>query len=83
MPCAPPSVSAVRVILADRLANRVFRSVERGDRFLGQPFGVAEPGRMVGDEPRRFEIGAHLGDVAPHIGVIGERLGIAFRLARG
>jgi len=67
---------------AYRLADHVFRPVECGGRFCSRPFLVAEPGRTVCDQPCRFEIGAHLGDVTAYVGVVGERLGIAFRLAR-
>jgi hypothetical protein len=45
------------------------------------PFRVTEPSRVVGDEPRCFEIGAHLGHMPAYVGVIGERLSITFRLA--
>src|SRR5580704_611157 len=67
---------------AYRLAYHVLRPVERGGRFRSRPFLVAEPGRTVCDQPCRFEIGAHLSDVTAYVGVIGERLGIAFRPAR-
>ena len=67
---------------ADRLADPIFRTIEGGGRFRGRALRIAEPSRAVHDEPRGFEIGAHLGDVAAHIGVIGERLRITLRLAR-
>jgi hypothetical protein len=66
---------------ADRLANHVFRPAEGGDRFRSSPLRVAEPRRAVGDQPRRFEIGAHVGDMAPNVGMMGERLSVTFRLA--
>src|SRR5262249_20741045 len=55
---------------AHRLANHVFGSVKRGRGFRRRPLRVAEPGRAIGDQPRRFEIGAYLGNMAAHVGVI-------------
>src|SRR5215472_16963457 len=37
---------------------------------------------MIGDEPRRLQLGADLGDMSADIGMVGERLSIAFRPAR-
>ena len=68
--------------MADRLADHVFGAIEGGGGCRGRPFRVAQPGRVVSDQSRRFELGADLGDVAAHIRVIGERLGITFRLSR-
>jgi hypothetical protein len=63
------------------LADHVFGAVKGGGGFRCRPLRVAEPSRVVGDQPRRLEIGAHLGDMPTHVGVIGERLGITLRLA--
>ena len=64
----------------DGFADHVFCAVESSGGFRCRPLGIAEPSRTVGDQPGGFEVDADLGDVAPHIGVVGQRLGIAFGL---
>ena len=66
---------------ADGLADHVFGTVERRGGFRRRPLGVAEPRRTVGDHPGGFEVDADFGNVAPHIGVVGQRLDVTFRLS--
>ena len=82
MPCAPPSVSADPGDPADRLAHHVFCAIQRRGCLRRRSLRVAEPGRAIGDQPRRLQIGAQFGNVATHIRMVGERLRVAVRLAR-
>src|SRR5215831_6020508 len=63
------------------LTDHVFSAEKGGGGFGRWPLRVAEPGRVVGDQPRRLEIRAHLGDMPAHVRVIGEWLHVPFRLA--
>ena len=63
----------------DRFADEVLGPVERRQRRRGGPLGVAEPGRVMRQQPGGVQVDAHLGHLASDVGMIGERLGEARR----
>src|ERR1700733_12679462 len=81
MLCAPPSVSATRVMRVTASPTTYFARYSAGC-LLCRSLRVAEPGGAIGDQARRLQVGAQFRDAPAHVGMIGKRLRITVRLPR-
>jgi len=75
----PPSVSAVRVMRVTASPTKYFARNIAASAAWGRPRRIAQPGRVIGHQPRCLEGDAHLRHAPAHVRMVGERLHIAGR----